>query len=130
MRALADKLAVGLSIICAVHCLVLPLMLGLFPILASTSLHDTAFHQAMLWIVIPLSSIALGVGCRQHKDLYVIILGVLGLATLILTTLLGHSMLNLAGERAFSLAGGIVLSTGHVRNYILCRTDRCHRDFA
>ena len=83
-----DNIAIGLSTVCAVHCLFLPIILTLLPALSLNVLGDETFHQWLLIAVIPTSFIALTMGCRQHKNLSVMIFGLLGLTTLILTAFL------------------------------------------
>ena len=120
-----DKLAVSTSAVCAIHCLSLPLLIGVFPALGTTIFGQEAFHFWLLWLVIPFSAIALTLGCRTHKDGVVLLLGLSGLTILILAAILGHDLLGEAGERAATLAGAIVIAAGHLRNYALCRRIQC-----
>jgi hypothetical protein len=120
-----DKLAVSTSAICAVHCLSLPLLIGFFPALGATVFGQEAFHVWLLWLVIPLSAVALTLGCRTHKDWMVALLGVAGLAMLIIAALLGHDLLGEVGERIATLLGASAIAAGHLRNYTLCRRAKC-----
>jgi nitrate reductase NapE component len=120
-----DKLAVSTSAMCAIHCLSLPLLIGVFPALSTTMFGQEAFHVWLLWLVIPLSAVALTLGCSTHKDSLVLLLGLSGLAILILTAILGHDLLGETAERVATLAGAIVIATGHLRNYALCRRVQC-----
>ena len=38
------------------------------------------FHGLLMWLILPTSILALGLGCRRHKDQFVIGLGILGLS--------------------------------------------------
>ena len=67
--SLLDKLAVSASMLCAIHCLFLPVILVVFPALGATLFGDELFHALLLWLIIPLSVIALSLGCRRHKDI-------------------------------------------------------------
>jgi hypothetical protein len=120
-----DKLAVSASAICAVHCLCLPLLLGVFPALGTTLLGQEAFHVVLLWFVVPLSVVAVFLGCRQHKDKWVAVMGLTGLAVLIFAATLGHDLLGEEGERITTLIGACAIAAGHLRNYALCRRSRC-----
>ena len=120
-----DKLAVSTSAICAAHCLFLPFLLGVFPAMGTTLFGEELFHEALLWMVIPLSLVALTLGCREHKDLMVSLLGLAGVATLVFTAMFGHNVLGEAGERIATLIGATVIAAAHLRNYILCRRARC-----
>ena len=64
-------------------------------------------------------------GCRKHKSWLVALLGFIGLTVLILAASLGHDMLGEIGERVATVAGAIVIATGHLRNYALCRRVEC-----
>ncbi len=86
-----------------------------------------AFHVWLLWLVIPLSVVALSMGCRQHKSLSVILLGLLGLSLLIIAATLGHDVLGENGERAVTLVGAIAIAAGHLRDFSLCRRAACDR---
>ncbi len=120
-----DKLAISTSAICAVHCLCLPLLLSFFPALGATFFGDEAFHVMLLWVVIPLSLVALTLGCRAHKDRGVVFFGLAGLTALILAATLGHSLLGKGGELIATLIGATAIAAGHVRNYTLCRSKSC-----
>lgn len=122
---LLDKVAVSTSAICAVHCLCLPLLLGVFPAMGATFFGDEFFHVLLLWLVIPLSLIALSLGCRKHKSRLVAVFGVIGLAFLVVAASAGHDVLGETGERIATLVGAIAIAAGHLRNYTLCRRVDC-----
>ena len=82
-RSTADKAAIGLSLLCALHCLALPLFLSLFPALVAIGFQDERFHLLMLISVVPMSLFALTLGCRQHRSFYVLGTGGLGILFLI-----------------------------------------------
>jgi len=126
--AFLDSLAVSTSAICAVHCLSLPLLIGFFPAVGATVFGQEAFHVWLLWLVIPLSLVALTMGCRAHKDKLVMVLGTVGVLTLIAAALFGHGVLGESGERLATLVGAAAIAAGHLRNYSLCRRARCDHD--
>ena len=107
------------------HCLGLPLMLVVFPALGATIFGQESFHELLLWLVIPLSFVALSIGCRMHKSWLVILFGLAGLTLLIAASTLGHDFLGEYGERITTLLGAVSIAFGHIRNYTLCRRTRC-----
>lgn len=121
LQPLADRTAIGLSLLCAAHCLLVPLSAALLPSIAALGLADEAFHTWMVIVVIPLSTFALILGCRKHRRPGVLLVGALGLACLCLTPLLGHATLGQWGERLMTLTGALLIAISHVRNYLLCR---------
>ena len=48
-----DGLAIAASSLCAVHCLLAPLVVMLTPVLQVFGLTDDAFHQLLLFVVLP-----------------------------------------------------------------------------
>lgn len=122
-----DKVAIALSTACAIHCLTLPILLVVLPILSTTFLGDESFHRLMLWLVFPTSIVALTQGCRRHKDRLVLVFGVLGLAILFVTATAGEEFLNEDGERIATLLGAIFMVSAHFRNYTCCRRNNCDR---
>jgi hypothetical protein len=122
-----DRVAIALSGLCVVHCLVGPLLLALAPaMLISFGVSDVVFHRLLLLVVVPSSAVALGLGCRRHRDRSVIGLGLLGLSALGLAALVGHEVLGEVGERLLTLGGAVVIATAHLRNFRLCRRAACH----
>jgi hypothetical protein len=120
-----DRLAILLSSICAVHCLLLPVALTLLPIMQGSVLDEASFHVLFLFLVVPTSVIALSVGCRTHKNLQTAALGTVGLAILVVTAFWGHDLVGYNGERVMATVGGAILAASHILNYKLCRADSC-----
>lgn len=127
-RGYLDTTAVVLSGICMLHCLALPVVLTVVPILNISLLEEQTFHLLMMVFILPVSLVALSIGCRQHKDLATLVLGAAGLATLSVTALFGHSLFGLAGERIVTSIGGLILASAHIQNYRACRKSDCEHD--
>ena len=70
-----DSLAISMSLICAVHCLLTPVLIALLPIISTTFWVHENFHLWMVFLVVPTTSLAVFMGCRQHKDKFVAMLG-------------------------------------------------------
>lgn len=123
-----DKMAIGLSLTCAVHCLLLPIALVMLPTLFANSFEGEYFHLWMLIAVLPTSLIALTLGCRRHRNMSVIAIGLPGLIILTLTTFFGHDLLGEAGEKTASLLGAFLIAFGHFKNHTLCKRLQCGCD--
>lgn len=124
MKALqqaTDKFAVTLSLLCSVHCLILPLMMALLPSLAALQLNDERYHMWMLVAVIPSSVFALTMGCKQHKHYRLLVLGFIGLSLLISAVLLGEDVIGEWGEKGMTVLGAGFVAVGHLWNYRLCQ---------
>ena len=120
-----DGLAVLLSGACMLHCLALPLLFTLFPIAQGSLLDEKYFHLMILVFILPTSLIALSVGCRKHKDLLTLVLGVVGLCILTFTAIFGHDIFGASGERVVTTIGGLILAAAHLQNFRMCRSDNC-----
>ena len=121
-----DKFGVFLSGVCVVHCLFTPVLITLLPIIGLSSFaEDLLFHQLMLWVVLPTSSIALFIGCRKHRDLLIMGSGILGMALLVLIALYGHDLFDSWGEKVATSIAGIILAISHILNYRACQEMTC-----
>lgn len=121
-----DRFAIGLSLLCTVHCLAIPVVLILFPsLMATLHIDDHVFHALLLWLAIPSSAVAIFLGCKRHKDHLVFILAGIGLVSLTATAFFGHDVLGETGEKIATLFAVSILAYAHWRNYSLCRGDSC-----
>jgi len=144
-----DTLAISMSALCALHCLITPALLVAIPVLTQTFWIDHNFHLWMLALVIPTTSLAVISGCRRHKDKAIMALSTLGLVILLSTALhesfSSGALLNsqeahcpncasvespqlLNATTLFSLLGGLFLISAHIRNFILCRKAKCDHE--
>ena len=120
-----DRAAIGLSLACAIHCLLLPVVVVMLPAIAGSTFNDERFHQWMLLAVIPTSLFALTMGCQRHRNFGVLVPAMPGLALLTLAVLFGHELLGEVGEKVASLAGASLIAISHWRNHALCRLAQC-----
>ena len=127
-RSFLDSIAVVLSGICLLHCLALPLVLTGLPIVNTVLLDEEIFHSIMIIVILPISVIALTIGCRQHRDPLTMILGAIGLSILTAMALFGHDMVGVTGERIVTSVGGLILAAAHIRNFLCCREDHCEHE--
>lgn len=125
-QEVTDKLSIGLSMLCAIHCLVLPLLLVALPSLGAFQLQNENFHTWMLVSVIPISIYSLTVGCRKHKRYKLFLLGGSGLMLMVVAVLFGNEIAGEFGEKALTLAGATLIVFAHFGNFRLCRKhDNC-----
>lgn len=121
-----DKLAVILSGVCVLHCLLAPIALTLMPlVVVNGMLEDVLFHKAILWLVLPTSVIALFIGCLKHRDILIIGTGILGMLLLILIAFFAHDLFNPLQEKFATSIAGLILATSHVLNYRACQNQPC-----
>jgi hypothetical protein len=125
MQRQLDILAISISGMCAMHCLLMPLALVIFPILSGSLFAGEDFHRFLLWVILPTSGTAFLLGCRRHKDASVMMLGLTGIFLLVVSAIWGHNLAGEPGERMMTVLGGLMLATAHIRNFRLCRHDHC-----
>lgn len=108
-----DRIAIGLSGLCAVHCLATAVLLGLVAS-AGGLLGKPIIHEVGLSLAMVLGAIALGRGVREHGFVLPSLVGVAGLA------IMGFAMtLHETGyEPAFTILGVSVLALGHRLNVL------------
>jgi len=112
----ADKFAIGLSLMCTVHCFATPVILALLPSFAVLQINSEQFHLWVLAAVLPTSLLALSLGCKKHKRTRYMACGVVGLAFLIIAVLLGYE----EAEKALTLIGSAFIALAHWFNYQQC----------
>ena len=115
-----DKIAISFSVVCALHCLLLPIIVIFLPAISATFVGSEDFHKILLYFVIPSSIIALSLGCKMHGKYEVYSYGVIGIGTLLFASFFGHDYLGEIGEILFTLLGAGIVSLGHYRNQKLC----------
>lgn len=117
----ADKFAIGLSMLCAIHCLLLPLLLVTLPSLGALQLQNEAFHFWMLAAVIPTSIYALTIGCRKHQRYRLLYWGISGLILMLTAVFFGHDIAGESGEKILTLSGAILVAIAHWGNFSSCQ---------
>ncbi|KMT66832.1 MerC domain-containing protein [Catenovulum maritimum] len=123
-QALTDKFAIGLSMLCATHCLVLPVLLTMLPSLVTLQLQNEALHTWMLLAVIPTSIYALNMGCKQHQRYNLFAWGLLGLSLMVTAVFFAHDILGETGEKILTLLGAILVASAHLRNFKRCQNNK------
>ena len=125
----SDKTAISLSVICLMHCLLMPSFLVLLSGYVSLSYNNELVHYAILFLAIPISFYALLTGAKNHKSYTYLIWGLIGLFTLIFAVTLGVQLWGEFGEKLITSMGAILVAFSHYKNYKLCREadcDTCH----
>ena len=111
-----EGVAVSGSLLCLAHCLALPLLLLLLPGVLGLFAQSDAFHYAALALVVPAALAAFWLGYRRHRARRPAVLGLAGVACLGIALLPGAGE---GGELWFTVAGSLLLITGHTMNWRL-----------
>ncbi len=106
-----DRLAIGLSGLCLVHCIASAVLLTLLASAGGMLLHPI-FHEAGLTLAIVFGMVGLGRGICQHGFMLPASIGGLGLGVMAGALTLGHD----GGEFVYSVVGVLILALGHDLN--------------
>ena len=123
LRGVLDKAAIGISIACTLHCLLLlliPVVLVAAPSAALLAPFDESLHLGLVFLVLPISLIALSLGCWQHREWSILMLGSAGVLVSLGSVLLGHDLLGESGEVVGTIVGAALICVSHVRNQRCC----------
>jgi hypothetical protein len=112
-----DRIAMGLSGLCVIHCVATATLVAL---LASAGvLGSPAIHEVGLTLAMIIGAYALGRGLLQHGFLLPALVGSLGLSVMAVALTLpegGH-------EAVYTVTGVIILALGHRLNFIAAHHD-------
>ena len=120
-----DTAAISLSAICLAQCLIVPIAAIIAPTVSLVALEDESFHIMLLLFVLPVSILAMTLGCKKHKTYGVIVYAVAGLSLMALSAVWGHDLFGETGEIGATLVGALILSFAHFKNQKLCKAC-CH----
>jgi len=110
-RDLFDRLAIGLSAICLVHCAASVILVALLATAGGFLLHP-AIHEAGLGLAILLAVVGLGRGFLQHRRPVPMILGTAGIALMATALTVPHGV----AEAAYTMAGVACVAMAHMLN--------------
>ena len=106
-----DRIAMGLSGLCVVHCVTTAVLLGLVAS-AGGFLRKPIIHEVGLTLAMILGAIALGRGIREHGFVLPAAVGLTGLAVMGYALTLHETGL----EPVYTIAGVMILALGHRLN--------------
>ncbi len=113
----ADKAAIGLSILCTVQCLLLPVILVLVPAVSGVlAFDDELFHRWLLFAVLPISLFAVISGYFHHRRIVALLVSGIGMALLLFAVVEGHDRLGELGEVVVTVIGSLFVACGHFVN--------------
>jgi hypothetical protein len=121
-----DRIGMGLSILCALHCLLTPLVILSIPFIARYYLDHPMFHIIMATTIIPVGLVAFGAGIRHHKNWMVLALGLPGLVLVSVTPYLVHILNMPLNEQILMVIGSVLLVWAHLLNRKSCQSCSIH----
>ena len=82
-QKVSDKVSIGISLLCVMHCLLFPLFLILSSNYLTLFLNNELFHYTLLFLVVPLSLFALTIGLKNHNSFNIFIFWFIGIIFLL-----------------------------------------------
>jgi hypothetical protein len=110
-RDLFDRLAIGLSALCLVHCVASVLLVAALASAGGALLHP-AIHEVGLVLAIILGLLGLGRGFLAHRRRLPLMLGGVGLSLMAVALVAPHGL----GEVAYTMTGVFCVATAHMLN--------------
>ena len=108
---LIDRLAIGLSGLCLVHCIASAVVIAVLAS-AGTFLLDPIFHEVGMSIALVLGVLGLGRGILTHGFMLPASVGGLGIGVMAGSLVLGHEN----GGTLYSILGVLIVALGHDLN--------------
>lgn len=110
-RDLFDRLAIGLSALCFVHCAASVLLVAMLATAGGALLHPV-IHEVGLGLAILLAVVGLGRGFLQHRRPVPVMLGTMGISLMAAALSVQHGPI----EAFFTMAGVAAVAGAHFLN--------------
>tara|TARA_B100000530_G_scaffold52660_1_gene29546 strand:- start:319 stop:720 length:402 start_codon:yes stop_codon:yes gene_type:complete len=120
-----DKFAMGLSMACVIHCFFAPSLIILSFSFLSLSIESEIIHYLIVFLAVPISLFALGLGYKNHDVLSYLYTGAFGLVLLVVAVVLGEDLLGEIGEQTLTLIGSMIVAFAHFKNHRKCKELEC-----
>ncbi len=121
-KLLWDRVGIGMSVACLIHCLVLPFAVAALPFMAAEWVQSEAFHGIMALALVPVALFAILPGLKVHGRRSVASAMAAGLSLLSTAAFAGGDWMSREWEIGLTVAGGAILVAAHAVNLALCRT--------
>jgi MerC mercury resistance protein len=131
VRTKADMVGIGLSALCVVHCLALPLLVSFAPAILRELPGDDLTHRVLAIGIALAGGLAFRSGYKVHRKGSILALFLLGIALISAAAVLGEAVLPAYGETGITVCGSLLLITAHWRNRSFCHScavDNCHQE--
>ncbi len=126
MQKILDNFGLTISAVCAIHCILLPVLIILSPYIELAFFTSHEFHETLMYFILPTSLIAFTLGCKKHNDDIVKLGGICAIFVLLIAILL-HEFSETLSVVLTLFASSLLIFT-HLRNRTLCAQKEycCH----
>lgn len=114
-----DRIGITLSGICAIHCLVLPMLLPFMGMMTGI-IESEWTHGILALFIVPTVVFTAWRGYKHHGKLEIIWLLGIGALAVVAALFVGEHLANESIETAVTTLGSVLLITGHWKNHKHC----------
>lgn len=108
-----DVMGIGLSVLCAIHCLSVPFLMGVLPLVGLDFVADHEFEWVMMSIIFVVAGVSYFNGYRRHGKKAIFVFLAIGVVIFAgIRPLLAEELHPLA-----TIVGGVVFVLGHWKNW-------------
>lgn len=112
-----DKIGIGASLLCAIHCAALPVLFTTLPLLGVELLENEKVELGFILFSLVVGSVALYNGYKKHHHKKPLALFITGISLL----LFANFFLEESTETIVKMAGAATIILAHVLNWRGCR---------
>ena len=116
-----DRVGIGLSGLCAIHCLFFPVLLSIIPLWPMGETLHIWLHPVFFVLIVPTVFLA----TKKNRDTPSILVFLYTGLALIGLAWIFHTQLGNIGETIVTLSGSSLLITGHWKNYKMHSYQHC-----
>lgn len=122
--ALLDRIGATASLLCAIHCALLPFVLALLPLIGLEFLAGHAFERIFVAGAAVLASVSILTAYRRHHRPQPLLLMVPGVALLVFGVAVNLDV-HVALHTIAVVCGGVLVAGAHVANLVLAHRSHC-----
>lgn len=122
---LVDRVGATASLLCAVHCMLLPFVLALLPVIGLGFLADHRFERGFVLFAASLAAIVLVTGFRRHHQQLPLLLVLPGLVLLVVGVCVDLDA-NVVLHSVLVTCGGLMVAAAHLTNLRVSRRLHVH----
>ena len=111
-----DLLGIGASVLCMVHCLAMPLVIGILPALGLTFLEGHGAHQLLAFFVVGFALAAVLPAYLKHRKTVVLLSMIVGIGLVLAATFGSGTAFPESYELPLITFGNLLVVVTHWRN--------------
>jgi hypothetical protein len=115
---LVDRIGATASLLCAVHCALLPFVLALLPLIGLEFLAGHTFERIFVACAAALAGASIITAYRRHRQPHALFLMVPGIALLLFGIVVDLDV-HVVIHTASVVTGGVLVASAHVTNLVL-----------